>query len=265
LSASTPAQDIKKWFLVTPVSFMPNEMDLDAITTWFTQGSQFTGQITWSWFASGKVLYNYNNIFVTKPTEACEGREIKTDTNINLNFINPKEWSTIAQKFGLWIEINGPKVIKSALVYIDDAQVAVVSFKWKETSVSQLQAIDLPKSITNWEHTLKISAVDAEWFSNEKSISINITSTDKQAPVLLEDKIKVTPVGSGYQVSLIFNDELSYLKWWSITQNEKVIKKFDWSVAIFNVDQLGLITISAEDAYGNKLSKSVDLSTYQGQ
>ncbi|HCB52152.1 TPA: hypothetical protein DEP21_06395 [Patescibacteria group bacterium] len=87
---------------------MPGRMDLEDITNWWKIASTFTGIAKDSAFSSGNVMYNYNTIFVTKPTQGCEGREVKEDTTIKVNLIKPSN-TKVSSKFVLWYDVAADK------------------------------------------------------------------------------------------------------------------------------------------------------------
>ena len=74
VSPYTAPGDIKNGYLITPTTFMPNGMDLAEITQRWNESTAFnSGGITSAGgtFSSGKVTYNFSNIFVQIPTQMC--------------------------------------------------------------------------------------------------------------------------------------------------------------------------------------------------
>lgn len=62
-------------------------MDLSEITQrWKEATQQLSGSAT-----SGKITYNYTNIFVEAPKAACEDRTVKPDTTIQVQMSSPTE------------------------------------------------------------------------------------------------------------------------------------------------------------------------------
>ena len=62
MSPYTPKDQAKNGYIITPTSFMPNDMDLEEITQWW-QYSMGTGE-KYGAQMSGKVAFNVPNVFI---------------------------------------------------------------------------------------------------------------------------------------------------------------------------------------------------------
>ncbi|MEI7563399.1 MAG: hypothetical protein WCJ39_07310 [bacterium] len=67
LNPYTPPESIKHGYLIKPSSFMPNSMDIGEITQRWKESTQLSGNA-----GSGKVFYNFSNIFVEEPKTTCD-------------------------------------------------------------------------------------------------------------------------------------------------------------------------------------------------
>jgi len=257
-SQATPLNELKKWYVISPSSFMPGNMDMKEITQRWTVSSIFTWDMPEWWYVSGNVVYNYWNVFITKPTEICEGREIKEDTSIQIDLIKPDD-NKVSQKFSLWYNVKASRKISSVLLFADDKQIAQFTPKIKNTTISELRNIS--SDLSDWNHDMQLVVVDEEWYSNKENFLVDIVSTDTQSPTVLENKTQVVKTDSGkYEISIIFDDDLSYIWKWKIILDTKTVKEFDGDVASFTLDNLALVNVYVQDAYGNKLEKTINLT-----
>lgn len=256
-SQYTPISVLRKGYLITPTSFMPGRMDLEDITNWWKIASTFTGIAKDSAFSSGNVMYNYNTIFVTKPTQGCEGREVKEDTTIKVNLIKPSN-TKVSSKFVLWYDVAADKWIKSVMLFADGQQVAQFPYRWTQKTINELQYVST--SLKDGDHAMELIVMDKDGYSNKKSFTLTITTSDTQAPVILEDKTQIKQEDGKYQVSIILDDDLSYVDKWTVSVGITKLVDFNGSVASFTIDALAPVTVVATDAYGNKVEKTINLT-----
>ena len=110
---------------------MPNGMDLAEITQRWNESTAFmSGGViaTGASFASGRVTYTFNNIFVQVPVQMCPGSEEKPDANINVNLNTPSANATINSQFTVSYSITAPKNIRRVLVLLDKQQVGIFEY-----------------------------------------------------------------------------------------------------------------------------------------
>ncbi len=255
-SPLTPQDSLRKWYVIKPTSFMPNKMDLWEITNWFKEASS----ITWVYkdsYSSGKVVYNFNNIFVEAPTKQCDGSILKEDTSIQVNVSAPTADANISQKFMLWYNITSTKPLQKVVLFADNNQIAQYPGKWKLT-LSDIESIT--SSLSVWSHAMSLVVVDDQWFSNKKDFAVNVLATDTKAPEVVQDRTVVQKTSDGkYQVTLLLKDDLSYIAKGTITRNGTVLSTFNGNVVGFVSNDLTPITVSVQDAYGNKWEYPVNL------
>lgn len=259
ISPYTPIEQVQNWFVITPFTFMPNQMDLeDIINRW-----KWSTQLTWDNPFSWKVVYNYKNIFIQPLEEFCPWRTAIEDTDIQVNIVKPLTDAKISPKWSIRFDINSPKDIKTVNVLVDQSLVGSFNYpSWRKV-ISDIKPIDI-KDIKDGKHTLQLIAIDNKWFSNSQTIQINISSLDKQAPFLVEDKaiVKIND-DSTYTVMFLFDDELSAIQWWKFTNSSwEVISEFKNNFASFQVAWLSVVSLEVKDSYWNILSQNIDLNNY---
>jgi hypothetical protein len=127
---------------------MPNGMDLEEITQWWNESTAFmSGGViaTGSSFKSGKVFYNFTNIFAQMPTEMCPDTIEKPDTNIQINVSTPGNNTTINSQFTVSYSISGPKNIRRILVLLNKQQVGLFEYPDGNTkNITDTKQITLP-------------------------------------------------------------------------------------------------------------------------
>lgn len=250
----TAPNNLKKWYVINPTSFMPNKMDINEITEWFRIGSSFTGESKWS-YSSGKVVYNFNNIFPIMPTKVCDSTIEKPDLSIQIDIISPKPDSTVTSKFSLWYAVQSSRPMNRIILLADSKQIAQFPGKGK-TQISDIRSIS--GSLSAGVYAMSLVAVDNDGFSNKKEFSLTVVATDTKAPELIQDKTIVKKLDTGkYEVTLFFQDNLSFVSKWTINQNGTVVKNFEWDAVTFQVNDLSPLNIAITDAYENNANVSI--------
>jgi len=258
LSPTTPTENTKKGYLIQPSTFIPSRIDLAEITNWRRVWSNFTGLFSEWWFVSGNVTYTYPNVFIESPTKPCEDRWTKEDLSINIDIISPKDSSKISDKFGLRYSIKADKWVKSVFIFADWNQIWSFSYNGRKDSINELTSLSSKLSIGT--HLLELVAVDSDWYSNKKSFTVDVVSTDNTPPTILETKTNIQELENWkFQVNIILEDDLSFIEYWKISTWDKVILEFKWQVASFTLDELWTIKVLAKDAYQNILEKEITL------
>lgn len=278
VSPYTFADDIKNWYLIKPSTFMPNGMDLAEITQRWNESTAFMSwwrTATWSSFSSGKVIYNYSNIFAQMPTQMCPGTAEKPDTNIQINVSVPGSNTTINSQFSLSYAINGPKNIRRVLVMLNKQQIGIFEYpSWNTKSVTDTKQITIAGTdFKNNEYTLDVIAFDFAWFSNKVSIPVKLVLGDAPAtpsvadtvsPIIDTTNTKVTKNADGtYTVIIPLKDATAVVSG-KITRNGTQLYEFKDSIATadFQIDVLGPVVVTAADPAGNQLNQTIDLTTY---
>ena len=272
VSPYTAPGDIKNWYLITPNTFMPNGMDLAEITQRWKESTAFMSggtTSTWSSFASWKVTYMFNNIFVQAPVQMCPGSEERPDVNIKVNLSTPSANATINSQFTVSYSINGPKNIRRVLVLLDKQQVGMFEYaQWNTKNITDTKQITIMwTGFKNGSYTLDLVAFDFAGFSNKASVQVTLTlgaaPADTDAPKVMTTGIKIIKNWSGtYDVTLPLDEE-SWLLRGKITRNGVTLFEYkNGNTANFTIDSLGPVVVSAQDTLKNTLNQTIDLNTY---
>lgn len=258
-SALTPQNDIIKWYVISPVSFMPNGMDIwDIKNRWKRWSSMVLNTEN---PLSGDTKFQYTNIFLEEPKEVCENRTESQDDSIGIEILKPTAGSTVSKNFAIRYNISANSKIKYLKILLNDVEIAEKRLNNEQaTDIMNVSAFDW---VQEWTNYLSVIAIDEKGFSNKQTFDINITNTDKEAPYLLKDKISVSKNNDGtYKIILFFADDLSNIKNGSISFQWKKINSFSKNITSFEIEELWKIDIQVEDALNNKLDTSVDLNGY---
>lgn len=259
ISPYTPTDQAKNWYVIVPSTFMPNNMDLQEITDRWKQSTQLSWENPMSW----KVAYTYNNIFIEDPKDFCEGRNAEESEDIKVKIVKPLEDASVSSKTAIRFDISSPKSIRMVTFLVDQVQAWSFEYPTWRKNISDIKSINI-KNIKDWKHTLQLIAIDEDWFSNSETIQINITSADKQAPFMVEDKavVKVNEDWT-YTIMMLFDDALSSVEWWKFLGTSwEVISEFKNNFASFQVPSLSIISVEAKDAYWNILNQTIDPNKY---
>lgn len=259
ISPYTPTDQAKNWYVIVPSTFMPNDMDLKEITDRWKQSTQLSGINP----MSGRVTYTYNNIFIEEPKEFCPGRSAEESTDIKVKIVKPLNDASVSAKTSIWFDISSPKSIKSVNILVDQVQAWSFDYPAWRTNISDIKSINI-KNIKDWKHTLQLIAIDVDGFSNSETIQIDITSADKQPPFMVEDKTVVKANDDWtYTVMLLFDDALSAVAWWKISNSSwEIINEFKNNFTSFQVPALSTISCDIQDAYSNSQRQTIDLNKY---
>lgn len=278
ISPYTPAGDVKNWYLITPNTFMSNGMDLAEITQRWNESTAFisggTSTAWWS-FSSGKVTYTFNNIFVQAPVQMCQSRDEKLDTNININLIAPMASATIWSPFTVSYTINGPKNIRKIILLLNKQQIGAIEYpRWDTKSISDTKQVTIAwTGFKNGTYILDFVAFDFAWFSNKKSVSVQLALgaipppspiVDTDAPTINTSAIKISKNMDGTYSVIIPLQDVTAVVTWKIMRNSVQLYEFKNSIATadFQIDTLGPVVIIAQDPAQNTLNQTIDLSTY---
>lgn len=271
VSSYTPIDNIKKWYIINPTTFMPDKMDLDEITNWWNQSTNLSGAepdedgLIFVEDEEGRIVrYNYQNVFLSMPEEYCEDRIPKEDDTMEIEILKPEVWHKVSPKFSIWYRINAQRDIKKIIVYVNDAELTSFDYNGTKNVITDIQEIKLPDSIKDGDYNLKLSVIDTEWYYNEEDISIEVVSKDDDAPELLTNKVKIKQLSDGnYEIVLLFEDELSAVNWWSVIYEGEIISEFEWNLVTFQMEELDTVLVNVSDSYGNELSRDVNLPKYK--
>ena len=173
LSPYTTSENTKVWYIITPSSFMPNDMDLKEITQWWKDSTSVSGQALG---VTGRVAYTYRNIFVAQPENMCDGSIVKEDQTIQVQLSTPTEWATISTNFSVSYAVQATKNIRKIMVLLDGQAVATFNYPNGDTkSLTDTKPVTLMSTgFKNGNYTLQLVAFDFAGFSNKKEVSVKL-------------------------------------------------------------------------------------------
>lgn len=260
VSPYTPMSDIKNAYVIQPYSFMPNKMDLDDIRIRWRRSTQ-----TDTWWISDipasqreRVLwtkYNFDNIFIVTPTEACEDRIPKEDQRIQVGIVIPESGGTIARKSTVTYSVQSPKLIRDVTVFVDDVMVGKNSYSPAKTDIVDTVTFDLPSSIAAGEIVIKVLASDIVGFSNIATQTMTLSNTDSTPPII-DSRRNIPNTDGTIDVRLFIVDKQSYVVSGNVRNNGTVVAPINGSIVSFTAEAGATYTVTAIDVYGNKLEQS---------
>ena len=249
VSPLTPAERIKKWYLIQPSTFMPNKMDLEGIKKYLQESINATG--------SSAML----PLFMSEPDKYCDGMQPINNDAIQIGFIKPLEKQSFAKKNTVVYTVKSPINIKKILISLDGEQVG--SFIDNSTDIQGTRVVDLSR-FSDGLHTLAITAIDINNGMKTVSVSVNLISTDTWLPQIKRDQSSVQKLEDGsFNVVLAGEDAISSIKF------IKAIDKATWKVLVdmttsavqFNAKSPD-ITVEIADSYGNVLRQDINLNNF---
>ena len=86
-------------------------------------------------------MYNYPNVFVEAPAQACADRELKEDPNITVQITSPN--GDIGKNFSLSFNAQGPKNLRKVSVLIDDVFVTSFSYVGQTKIINKTENVQL--------------------------------------------------------------------------------------------------------------------------
>lgn len=131
---------------------MPNKMDLDEIQERWTRSTQ----VGTGWIEEipqsqrGRILatkYNFNNIFIFTPTEACADRIPKEDQRIAVEIVLPESGANIARTSSVTYNINSPKMIREVTILVNDEVVGKTRYNPARNTIVDATTITIPNTI----------------------------------------------------------------------------------------------------------------------
>ena len=259
-SPYTPADQLKHGYIVTPTSFMPGNYDLDEITQRWQWSTNSGLLMEFDPALSGKVKFNYPNMLLAMPQDYCTDRSPQISEDIHISIKNLKDNQKISTRPMVWFNVKSPHNIKRVSISINDRVIWSTEYKWDSSDITDVIISDLGEEYGAWD--LTILAVDTEWYSNRKTINVDVVKSDTTAPFILKEYTSVENLWSRYKVILFFNDDLSSVKWWTIKQWSKIIKNFSQNIAEFFVTEPWIIDIVAKDWFDNELKDTIDIRDY---
>ena len=248
-SPLTPYNEVKQWYYMELSSFMPGNEDLQKIKEWWGEKAKIPNWSEWSLSI---------NILTAIPEWYCENREPSVSDSVQVSIIDPETDQKISAKPSIMYSVKSDSRLKTLTITVDGALVFSKTYTRQKEDLSTSN-IDL-SNFAPGKHTITVQAIDASWKMNNASIIDVLESTDDEPPFLvLEQSKKQQKDGNNYQVSLVFDDHLSWIPGWTVSANWKVIHSFDWRLALFTTNAESF-DVEVKDNYGNTLNQTINLS-----
>jgi hypothetical protein len=160
----------------------------------------------------------------------------------------------------VWFNVQAPNNVKRVTVSINNRVIWSTDYNGKSSDITDVISSNLWD--VSGDNELTLVAVDKQWYSNKTTIKVSVVWTDTQAPFILRENTYVIQDWNRYRVVLFFNDDLSSVEWWSITQDWKLIKSFTKNYVEFYVSNPWVISIECKDSFWNVLKDSLDIRDY---
>lgn len=256
ISPFTSNDNLKQWYIVTPQTFMPNNLDLANIEEWrrwSTDHSLVSETYTW------KITFNYDNMFLEYPREFCNNNPVNIDDTVELNIHTPANGSNITPKSSIIYNVKSDVWIKTVSIMLDDKVLTNKQYNWSMTDLTDIYSFDLWD--INWSYKLVIMAIDVEWKANQSVSEVSVVQEDTTPPTL--DRVTVVNKDDWtYSVIMILSDDLSSIPFGNVYYNDKIISDLNNNTVTFSIEQKDVVTLKVQDAYENRLEQDVDLSEY---
>ncbi len=256
LSPFTLNGDIKQWYIVVPETFMPDWLDLANIEEWrrwSTDKSLVPDYLT------GKVSFNYDNMFVEYPREFCNDNPVNIDETVVVNITTPVDWGNITSKSSIIYSVKSDVPIRTASVMLNDKVLTNKQYYWSETDITDIYAFDL------WEitgtHNLVVMAIDKDWKANQSSAKITIVEEDETAPEISHITVLNKADGT-FGVIIVLKDDLSSIPHGNVYYNDKIISDLNNNTITFTIDKRDKVVLKVQDSFENRLEQEIDLSEY---
>lgn len=154
--------------------------------------------------------------------------------------------------------------ISKVRVMLDNQFLGDFAYANAGNRISDIKKLDAPMAFDGESHTLTIIATDVRGRYNKKTIIVQGMGGDSVAPYLLTDNLTVRKRSDGkYDVVMLFVDDLSAVKGGKITMADgTLINQFNGNVTTYQIQIPQPLNYEVEDAYGNVVKQSIDLTKY---
>ena len=248
-SPLTPLNEIKQWYVINLSSFMPGNWDLENIKERWAEKAKIP--LGWEWSLS-------YNILPKAPEWYCENREPVTSDAIQISILDPWNNEKVSTKPDITYSVKSDSLLKSLTITVDWA-VAFSKNYINKVDDRSTTSIDL-SAYTPGNHTIAVQVMDASGKLNNSSISVALESADTEPPYFVPGSSKKEQTEDGkFNVTLAFDDQLSWIPGWKVSVWWNVIQSFEWRVATFSTDA-GSVDVEVKDNFDNILKQTINLN-----
>ena len=250
VSPMTPPEETKVWYFMNLSSFMPGNNDLESIKERRTSRAKTANWLEWWWGL---------NILMTAPEWYCENREPSLSDSISVTIIDPESNQKISSKPSIMYSVKSSAVLKSLTIYVDWTSVSSKNYTTRQTEDLTSTDIDL-SGFSPGNHTITVQAMDNNGNMNSASITDVLEWNDNEPPYLVTQQSKKQEIWEWeYQITLVFDDHLSWIPWGSVSANWNIITSFKWRLVSFTTTAEN-IDVEVKDNFGNSLNQTINLA-----
>ncbi len=256
----TPRYDILDTYIVKPVSFMPNQMDLQDIINRFASS---VGTWSGSWSVEGEAWNDFAGLVVKEPDTICTTRALlQEDSSVVVNIRQPKTGIAVGVTTNIWFDVTSTKPLASVRILIDSENVGEYAYSGRN-NVSDIKTVTIPDN-GKTTHTISIVAWNQDGGYGKQMIEVTIAWADTTPPTLLDNKMSVVKnAENDYTVTVLFIDDISAVKWGKISMtNGVLLKKFNGSVASLNIQIPQPLTFEVTDTAWNTAKWTLEVEQY---
>jgi len=127
-----------------------------------------------------EIVGTSGNYITSVSTKICERRWFTGDIEVWASIENGKDFVVGSNYIEIWYRSSSP--LLSLEVFLEEEKISTIDISWKKQWVYSGN-ISIPKGL-NWNNTLILRAIDEQYYSSEKSYSINILSADNESPII---------------------------------------------------------------------------------
>ena len=265
VTESTPRYDIMNTYLIKPITFMPNGMDLSDITKWFADkvAASASGAVAPETPTTEGEQYDFTSLLLKAPENVCTNRQLMMeDASVTVTIRKPTAWWATTSTTNVWYDVTSTKPITSVRILVDEVNVWEFAYGAK-TNLSDIKKITLPDNAGE-THTISVIAVNQDGGYGKATVQVSKLAKDTNAPQLLDDKVTVTKKWDNqYSVVMLFVDNESAVKGWKISmKNGVLLKKFDGSVINLDIQVPQELVYEVTDTSGNTKKWTIDVALY---
>jgi len=260
ISEKTPLDAIKKWYVLSIHSLQQDNPNWEApVQSWFKE-----------WLNSEEYNLKYasslNNIFSNFKDTECE-RTVKADVLINSNY---KNWDTLSvweNNIEIWFKSNRP--ILNVQILINWELIKEID-AWKSTKRLLKDTFNISWNLRYAEVKLSVKAIDNQYYSYEKEISLEVVWTNKNTnnnPIIISIENK-NPIilKRGEKVDITWRIQATKIKNVNYYINWKALKlgltknnfSFKFDSSSYNTWKY-ILKIEAYDIDSNLWTKEVEI------
>jgi membrane peptidoglycan carboxypeptidase len=260
VSPMTPSNEIKKGYVFPKLtSFIPSQADIEDIKLFLQNSAQVNPENT---TGTNRTTLTSLSILLETPLNYCEDRQPNLSEATSISILSPQADWAISPKPELMYSIKSDGNLKTITASLDGSVVRTKNITTNIMEELGTTTLDL-SAFAPGKHQLTVQAINTKGFMNNKTITITLQSTDKEAPYFVKEQSKVVPAaeGEGKTATLIFNDHLSAIVGGTVSTNEEKLISFSGRLANFTTTAPS-VDVEVKDAYDNVLKETINIAEF---